>query len=151
MANRKFLWQSIRIPHRLMYKIGLAPIVGRVILLLTTTGRRTGKPHTTPLTYDEIDSLIYVGSARGQKADWFQNILADPNVKVQVKNRHFSATAEPSTDPHRIAEFLTLRLQKRPRFVGAITRAVGLAKDPTPAQLQEYAANRAMAVLRPMD
>ena len=48
------------------------------VLLLATTGRRPGQPRVTPLQYEEVDGVIYVASARGQRADWFQNALARP-------------------------------------------------------------------------
>jgi len=42
-------------PNRLMkalYAVGLGPVVGRLVLLLTTTGRKTGLPRVTPLQYE---------------------------------------------------------------------------------------------------
>ena len=45
----KFLWRALRIPPQLLYKLGFGRIYGRLVLLLTTTGRKSGKPHVTPL------------------------------------------------------------------------------------------------------
>jgi len=95
-----------------LYDIGLGPLIGRVVLLLTTTGRKTGLPRVTPLQYEEIDGTFYLGSSRGQKADWFRNILANPHVEVRVKSRRFRGMAETVTDPLRIADFLELRLSR---------------------------------------
>ena len=57
------------------------------LLLLTTTGARTGAPHTTPLGYlpDEQDRLIVIASAGGspRHPQWFRNVLADPRVTVE--------------------------------------------------------------------
>ncbi len=139
-------------PSRLMtflYRSGLGPLVGRLVLLLTTTGRKSGLPRITPLQYEEVDGAIYVASARGAKADWFRNILANPCVKVRIKSREFDAVAEPVTDPCRIADFLELRLRRHPRMVGAILKSVGVSPSPSRPELEAYAAQLAMVIIRP--
>ncbi len=134
--------------NRIWYSLGLGPIVGRLFLLLTTTGRKSGLPHVTPLQYEE-DDVLYVAAARGPKADWFRNIIANPNVEVRVKARHFHALAEPITDPAPIANFLELRLRRHPRMVGAMLRSEGLSTQPDRAQLEQYAAKIALVAIRP--
>ena len=132
-----------------LYGIGLGPLIGRVVLLLTTTGRKTGLPRVTPLQYEEIDGAFYLGSSRGQKADWFRNILANPHVEVRVKSRRFRGVAETITDPLRVADFLELRLRRHPKMIGAILKREGLPAQPDRAQLEAYAAKLAMVVVRP--
>ena len=65
-------------------------------LLLVVRGRKTGKHYITPLTYGEdTDRYVIVGS-RGGAPDhpgWFKNLAADPNVRVQVGDKRFDATA----------------------------------------------------------
>ncbi len=134
-----------------LYDIGLGPLVGRLVLLLTTTGRKTGLPRVTPLQYEEIDGAIYVGSSRGQKADWFRNILANPHVKVRVKSRRFRGVAETVTDPLRIADFLELRLRRHPKMIGTILKREGLPTQPDRTELEAYAAKLAMVVIRPAE
>ena len=133
-----------------LYGHGFAPLLGRLILLLTTTGRKTGLPRLTPLQYELVDGQYTIGSARGTKADWFRNILADPHVRVRVKSREFAAIAEPVTDPARIAEFLELRLLRHPRMVGMILKSEGLPAKPSHLQLEQYARGLAMVILHPV-
>ena len=57
--------KNIQRIHRLLYAAGLGPLVGKIILLLTTTGRKSGLKRITPLQYEEIDGKYYLGSARG--------------------------------------------------------------------------------------
>lgn len=140
-------WRLLRLPPRFFYAIGLGPLQGNLVLLLTTTGRTTGRRHVTPLQYEEDDGLFYVISARGPKADWFQNILADPRVEVRVKSQCFPGIAEPVTDPVHIAWILQLRLSRHPRLVGAILQADGLPARPSLEQLEQYAAGLAMAII----
>ncbi len=134
---------------RFLYRSGLAPLLGRFVLLLTTTGRKSGQPRVTPLQYEEVNGAIYVASARGIKADWFRNILADRCVRVRIKSREFEGLAEPVTDACRIAEFLELRLRRHPQMVGAILRSVGVAPAPTRQELEDYARQLAMVIIRP--
>ena len=141
-------------PNRLMrflYSVGLGPLVGSVVLLLTTTGRKTGLPRVTPLQYEEVEGLYYIGSMRGKKADWFRNLVADPNVEVRVRSRRFKGVAEPVTDIARIADFLELRVQRHPRMAGRVLKAEGLSSKPDRSELEEYASRLAMVVISPCE
>lgn len=132
-----------------LYALGFGPIVGRLVLLLTTRGRKTGLPRVTALQYEEIAGAFVVGSSRGPRADWYQNILADPRVHVRVRSRKFLGIAEPSTDPVQIADFLQYRLKRHPGMVGAILRTEGLPHPPSRADMEQYASGLAMVVIRP--
>lgn len=151
MTGRTIDWRKIRPSqkiHRLMYKIGLGPVIGRIILLLTTTGRKSGQKRITPLQYEEIDGQYFLGSARGVHADWYRNIAADPRVEIQVKNRRFHGTAELVTDPSRIADFLEIRLERHPFMMGLLMqKAHGFPRKPSREQLEELAASEAMVVV----
>ena len=139
-------------PNRLvraLYALGLGPLVGRLVLLLTTTGRRTGLRRVTPLQYEEIDGAIYVASSQGQRADWFRNVVANPRVEVRLKWHRFHGICETTTDPKRIADFLEVRLRRHPKMVGRILRLEGLPAQPSRAQLEEYAAKLALVVIHP--
>ena len=60
---------------------------GTTILLLTTTGRRSGEPRTTPLIHrTDGDRWVIVASKGGAPEDpaWFTNLEADPNATIQV-------------------------------------------------------------------
>ena len=119
------------------------------VLGLTTTGRKSGQPRQTPLQYEEVEGNYLVASARGAQADWYRNLLADPNVTVQVKGGQFAAAAEPITDPAQIADFFQLRLQRHPRMMRLMLRAEGLPSNFTRAQLEQFAAEKVLVLLRP--
>ena len=131
--------------------MGLGSLVGSFVLLLETTGRKSGLPRITPLQYDEIDGIIYVGSARGVKADWYRNLAEDPNVKVTVGTRKFKGYADLISDSIQIADFLELRLKLHPKMVGAMLRFEGMGPTPTREQLEQYATNRALVAIRPIE
>jgi len=136
--------------HRVLYAIGLGPIVGKIILLLTTTGRKSGLKRVTPLQYEEIDGKYYLGAARGLQADWVRNIQANPQVEVRVKSLNFQGQAKVVTDPAQFADFVEVRLQRHPLIVGAIMqKAHGLSKHPSREQLEKLAENEALVVIAP--
>lgn len=146
--KRFSVWKLLKLPPQFFYAIGLGPIVGRLVLLLTTTGRISGKPRVTPLQYEEIDGEIYIGSVRGTKADWYRNIEANPIVSVRVKARQVIGEGELTTDPKRIADYLEFRLRNRPKMMKAILRREVLSNNPTRAELEKYADNRALVIIR---
>ena len=130
------------------YQRGIGPT--RVVMLLTTTGRKSGLPRVTPLQYEQVDGDYYIASARGKEADWFKNILANPQVHVQIREREFDALAEPVTDPARIADFIELRLRRHPVMIRLIMHLFdGLPLRFDRVQLEEFCKQKALAILRP--
>jgi deazaflavin-dependent oxidoreductase (nitroreductase family) len=120
-----------------------------IVLLLTTTGRKSGQLRVTPLQFEEIEGAYYVGSARGDKADWFKNIVANPNVRIQLQDRSFQAFAEPITDPIRIADFFEIRLQRHPKMIGRLMRLEGLPANHSRSDLVAFANDKAIVIIHP--
>ena len=72
------------------------PFEGAPVLLLTTTGAKTGKRRTTPMMYlPDGDQLIVFATKAGAPTnpDWFHNLVANPTVTVEVGAEEFEATA----------------------------------------------------------
>lgn len=145
----KAIFRLLKLPPRLLYALGLGRLYGRLVLLLITKGRRTGKPRVTPLQYEQVDGTLVVGSVKGTKADWVRNVVADPHVEVRVRRSRLSGTAEVCVEPGRIAEFLELRLRRHPRMVGRILRIRGVPPTPNRSQLEAYATGLAMVTITP--
>lgn len=129
------------------YQRGFGP--RRIVLLLTTTGRKTGLRRVTPLQYEEHNGILYVASARGLQADWFRNLTADPHVNVQVQDRQFEALAEPVTDPGRIADFLELRIRRHPIMMRLLLLMEGLPPWAGRTRLEQFARQKAIVALHP--
>ena len=69
---------------------------GAKVLLLTTRGRNTGEPRTTPLIYENAgDAYVVIASKGGapQHPGWYRNLVKNPEVEVQVKDEVFAARA----------------------------------------------------------
>lgn len=123
---------------------------GRFTLLLTTVGRKSGLPRVTPLQYERINDVFYIASARGADADWYKNLLACSQVEVQVQERKFHALAEPITDQGRKADFFEYRI-RRNRFVGLLMRLEGIPLWYHRADLERFAAQKAVVALHPVE
>ena len=70
---------------------------GRPILLLTTTGRRSGRPRTTPLQYfEDGGNMIVIASNGGNPRHpvWWLNLERNPEAEVQVRSDKRQVTAE---------------------------------------------------------
>jgi deazaflavin-dependent oxidoreductase (nitroreductase family) len=73
-------------------------------LLLTTTGRKSGKPLQLPLIYGKDGDHFVIVASRGGAPDhpgWYKNLAANPDVKVQVLADKFSARARTATGAER--------------------------------------------------
>src|SRR5512136_2311980 len=114
-------WRLMRfLNQRVMPKTKPEERASELVLLLITTGRKSGLLRETRLQYEEDQGVIYVAAARGQQADWFRNILAQPRVEVQIKGKRQAGLAKPITDPACIADFLELRLKRHPQMIRAM-------------------------------
>lgn len=80
-------------------------------LLLTTTGRRSGRSFTTPLIYGRYgDSYVIVASKGGapRHPDWYMNLSENPEVGVQVAADRFTARARTAGPDEKPAVWATM-------------------------------------------
>jgi deazaflavin-dependent oxidoreductase (nitroreductase family) len=73
---------------------------GTTTLLLTTTGRRSGEQHTTPLIYQPYGDDYLVVASRGGAPEppaWYLNLQEQPEVELQVADEVFRAHARTAT------------------------------------------------------
>ncbi len=76
-------------------KVG-GPFEGAPLLLLTTTGAKTGRRHTTPVVYlPDGDRMVVFGSKAGAPSHpaWYHNLVANPTVSVELPGERFDARA----------------------------------------------------------
>ena len=104
----KTMMRMISGTHEFWYRLSGGLIGGRVgglpILLLTTTGRRSGKKRTMPLVYLlDGDNMVVIASNGGaeQHPAWWLNLRANPQAEVQVGSNSKSVTAEIATGEER--------------------------------------------------
>ncbi len=74
------------------------------LLLLTTTGAKSGQQRTNPLAYTtDGDDIVIIASKAGAPTnpDWYHNLVANPIVTVELPNETFEARARVTEDPER--------------------------------------------------
>lgn len=134
----------------LFYRIGFARILGKYVLLLTTTGRKTGKPRVTALeyTHDGADDCYFVTSGWGERSQWLRNLRANPKVHVRVINREFDCVAE-STPDDRAIQLIAGYNRRHPNAERMWERCTGVPFDGLEAGLREIARRCPTLTLRP--
>jgi deazaflavin-dependent oxidoreductase (nitroreductase family) len=122
---RRTLW---RLPIRL-YRLGLGPLLGRRFMLLTHTGRVSGRPRHVVVEVVQHDEQGYVAaSGFGPRADWYRNVIAHPPVTIQIGGRVFAATAS-ALDADQGARIMASYALLHPRAARQLCRLMGFAVD----------------------
>ncbi len=81
---------------------------GRPMMLLTTTGAKSGQERITPLNYSADGTRIVVIASRGgapTHPDWYRNLVANPEVTVEVGTERYRARARTAREPERTRLF----------------------------------------------
>ena len=78
------------------------------VILLTTIGRRSGRPHTTPLNFSRDGGRVVVIASKGGSTthpDWFHNLVARPEVTIEDGGDSYRARAVVAPEPERTRLF----------------------------------------------
>ena len=94
--------------HTLLYRATRGRVGRRLVdndmLLLTTTGRVSGRLHTVPLLYLQAEEALVVIASWGGRAEhphWYMNLLADPHAHVTLPGRELSVIARTASPQER--------------------------------------------------
>lgn len=97
----KYVFKLVMAIHVFLYRLTGGRFGGQMrdfkVLLLTTTGRKSGQKRTTPLGYFDYDGgYVITASNAGlpRNPGWYYNLKSKPQVTVQVKDRVMTAVAE---------------------------------------------------------
>ncbi len=110
----------------LLWRMGLGPLVGRLFMLLTTTGRKSGIPRRTPVEYHELGGRKYI-FAGWPNSDWYKNIQADPHVTIQTSDGVEAVTARRLTTEEELSQAYDLFEQTA--FMQGMERIFGVEID----------------------
>jgi deazaflavin-dependent oxidoreductase (nitroreductase family) len=118
----------------LMWRLGMGKFMqspqGGYIMVLTTTGHRSGRQRRAPLNFAQDDDVIYCLPGFSTKTHWYRNLMADPNCEVWLPDGWWKGVAEEITDPEEMFPLLR-RLLIRAGF------ATQLVEGFDPAELSE--------------
>ncbi|HUY99427.1 MAG TPA: nitroreductase family deazaflavin-dependent oxidoreductase [Thermomicrobiaceae bacterium] len=111
-----------RVP-KLILRSPLHRVMSGRVLLLSFTGRSSGRAYTTPLSYivEDDDTLLIAGGA-----PWWRNLRHDATVGIRLRGRQRAARVEMIADDAEVARLLQVVLPRNP----TLGRFVGLAVGP---------------------
>ena len=96
-TDQEFIEGNRTVIEEFRSNAGIVAALGYPILLLTTTGARTGRRVTTPLGYGVDSGRVFVVASKGgapQHPTWFYNVTANPNVTVELGRSCYEADAK---------------------------------------------------------
>lgn len=91
---------------------------GAPMVLITTTGRKSGLKRVNPMMYLELDGRRFVFASKAghhEHPDWYTNLVANPQVTVEIGEETYDATAVPLADPER-GEIYAVQAERYPGF-----------------------------------
>ena len=115
-----------RIPI-LFYKLGLGWMLGSRFLLLTHTGRKTGKVRQNVLEiihHSSENHSYYVVSGFGTRSHWYQNIKQDPRVRIQVGSNCMAADSQ-RLEPDEAENIFLSYTQNNPQSIRGLAKLLG--------------------------
>ncbi len=96
---------------KLMLRSPMHGVVSKTVLLITFTGRKSGKTYTTPVDYSQDGDQVYIFT----HANWWTNLRGGAPVTLRIRGRELQGLAEPvAEDKQAVAEGLSQHLQKVP-------------------------------------
>ncbi|MBN1964095.1 MAG: nitroreductase family deazaflavin-dependent oxidoreductase [Anaerolineae bacterium] len=106
MENEALTRQMFRQLNRfmlLMWRLGMGPLLQHpfygYIMVLITTGHKSGQQRKAPINYDRQGDTVYILPGFGKKTHWYRNLKADPNCELWLPDGWWRGIAEEVTDP----------------------------------------------------
>ncbi|WP_328500506.1 nitroreductase family deazaflavin-dependent oxidoreductase [Streptomyces sp. NBC_00457] len=129
---------ALRLPI-LLFRAGLGSLFGKRLLLLHHVGRVSGLDRRVVLevvSYDPIGASWTIASGFGPKADWYQNLHAQPKTLIQFGNRPHAVTAHFPT-PDEGAGIMADYARRHPRTTRRLCAYMGFPVDGSEASYRE--------------
>jgi deazaflavin-dependent oxidoreductase (nitroreductase family) len=134
-----------------LYRLGLGGLLGTRFLLLTHTGRKSGRPRQTVLEvvrYDRQTGTIVVAAGFGTGSDWYQNVRENPRVTVECGGRKREMIATFLT-PDQSGEELRDYNQRHPLAMRELAGFMGYRLDGSESDVRALGRLLPMVVFRP--
>jgi len=126
----------------------LSPVHGMVsktVLLITFTGRKSGKTYTTPVDYSQYGDQVYIFT----HAAWWKNLRSEAPVTLFIRGREVQGLAEPiAEDKHAVAAGLTEHLRKVPSDARYYGVTFDDQRNPRAEEVEKAAQNVVMICIR---
>lgn len=134
-----------------LYRLGLGGLLGNRFLLLTHTGRKSGRKRQTVLEvvrFDPRAETFIVAVGFGPQSDWYRNIRVHPEVTVQSGRKRWRMTAEILSKEQAGEEMLDYG-RRHSRALRELVGFLGYRIDGSPASIRALGENLSMVAFRP--
>jgi len=138
---RDWSWTPSPIMNRVMSTLLRLPLAHRMLssmmLLITFTGRKSGKQYTTPVGYLRDGNRVYIMTKRFRA--WWHNFEQPASVTLRMAGQDFSGQASAVTDAAMVAQRMTQFIQARPNQAEIFEVRLLESGQPDPTSLAEVA------------
>jgi deazaflavin-dependent oxidoreductase (nitroreductase family) len=134
-----------------LYRLGLGGLLGTRFLLLTHTGRKSGRERQNVLEvvrYDREKSVFVVAAGFGPQSDWYRNIRANPQVTAQCGRRRWAMTAE-FLSPEQAGEELVDYGRRHPAALRELIGFMGFKAGNSPEEIRSVGRQLSMVAFHP--
>lgn len=121
-------------------------LVSRNMMLMTYTGRKSGKTYTTPMNYLKIQGVYYTISSRDRV--WWRNLRGGAQVTLRLQGEDIPAWAECIEDQTEVVKALHLYLKSAPQLARYMNVDMNSQGVPNPKQVELLAADKVIILTR---
>jgi hypothetical protein len=116
MQRRARVMRMINVPMRRVLSLPFPTPLGRRLMVITLTGRKTGRIYRQPVSYvDDGDTLLTPGGGA-----WTRNLREDTAVPARVNGKTVQLRPELVRDPDEVVRLLGLMAQRNPRITSFV-------------------------------
>lgn len=124
----------------------LHPLLSKNTLLVTYTGRKSGKTYIIPVNYNRQDGMLVTVSFR--QRTWWRNLRGSAPVTLLLQGREQKATGQVLENEEEVASALADLLKTSPQYARYMQVPIGPDKQPNPQDLRRAAAERVIVQFR---
>ncbi|MFZ6026168.1 MAG: nitroreductase family deazaflavin-dependent oxidoreductase [Chloroflexota bacterium] len=136
-----------------LYRLGLGGLLGRRFVLLKHIGRKSGQLRQAVVEvvhYDQAMGAYFVASGFGEKADWYKNLMAHPDITIQVGNQRMNVHAERLPLPQ-ATEIMLDYNRRHPAALRTLSGLLGYRTDGSEADVRFLAGVVPIIALTPVE
>ena len=126
----------------------LHPLLGPDFAVITVTGRRTGKPITTPINVVSLDGTLTVISTRNRS--WWRNLRGGRTANLQHAGKRFPVRGEIVENPADVAAGMTTYFKQKPGYAKYFKVPLDPLGNPDATELGRVAGERILVRLIPV-
>ena len=110
----------------LAWRLGLGPITGRYLMIITYIDHKNGNPTKTHLEFFQINGIKYIANTLGIQSKWYRNLQADPKITIQTYDGSEQMVAVPVTQDDELITIIEWLLNNKPSFINLHLRELGI-------------------------